>query len=68
MSVQLLSEYFEFLGIEKGLSENTVDAYKNDLMSFLDFCSKRGVVEIKDIERSDINSYILELRDLHYSP
>ena len=38
MDIQFLSEYLEFLEIEKGLSSNTIDAYRNDLTSFFDFC------------------------------
>ena len=68
MDVQFLSEYLEFLEIEKGLSENTIEAYKNDLSVFFDFCAQRGASDIDKIERSDINSYILNLREKKYSP
>ena len=39
MSMQILSEYLEFLEVEKGLSENTLMAYKLDLIRFLDICN-----------------------------
>ena len=68
MNIQYLAEYLEFLDVEKGLSENTVEAYKNDLSSFFDFCVTRGASEINKIERSDINSYIMKLREKKYSP
>ena len=68
MNIQYLSEYLEFLEVEKGLSDNTVEAYRNDLTSFLDFCCQRGANEIDEIDRSDINAYILKLRDEKYSP
>jgi integrase/recombinase XerD len=68
MNIQYLAEYLEFLDVEKGLSANTVEAYKNDLSYFFDFCVARGASEINKIERSDINSYIMKLRDLKYSP
>lgn len=68
MNIDFLSQYLNFLLVEKGLSQNTVEAYKNDLSNFLDFCKNRGIFVINKIERSDINSYILELRNLHYSP
>lgn len=67
MNIQYLSEYLEFLEVEKGLSSNTVDAYRNDLIFFFDFCTERGINEINDIERTDINSYIMKLRDKKYS-
>jgi integrase/recombinase XerD len=68
MDIQFLSEYLEYLEIEKGLSENTLEAYRRDLTSFLDFCSNGKEFEITDITRSDINSYILKLRQDKYSP
>ena len=37
--MQLISEYLEFLEVEKGLSENTTTAYRTDLISFFDFCN-----------------------------
>jgi integrase/recombinase XerD len=68
MNIQFLSEYLEFLEVEKGLSSNTIDAYRNDLVTFTEYCDNRGIKEINDIERSDINSYILKLREDNYSP
>ena len=68
MDIQYLSEYLEFLEVEKGLSLNTVEAYRRDLTVFFEFCHKRGHSEVKDIERSDINAFILQLRSENYSP
>jgi integrase/recombinase XerD len=68
MDIQFLSEYLEYLEIEKGLSENTLEAYRRDLTAFLDFCSNGKNIEITDITRSNINSYILQLRQEKYSP
>ena len=67
MNIQYISEYLEFLEVEKGLADNTVEAYRNDLLNFFEYCSGRNLEEINDIERSDINSYILQLRTDNYS-
>ena len=55
MDIQYLSEYLEFIEIEKGLSQNTVDAYRRDLSAFFDFLEKKyGINEhIKSIEREN---------------
>lgn len=66
--VQYVSEYLDYLEIEKGLSVNTTDAYRRDLLSFVNFCIDRGVSQIKDIQRSDLNAFILNLREANYSP
>lgn len=64
MSVQILSEYLEFLEIERGLSNNTVEAYRRDLTYFLDICD----CQLEDIQRTQINNFILNLRENNYSP
>jgi len=69
MDVQYLSEYLEFLEIEKGLSKNTTDAYRRDLLAFIDYCVEvRNVSSIEKISRNDLNSFILTLREKSYSP
>ena len=64
MIVQILAEYLNFLDVEKGLSQNTIDAYNRDLSDFFDFCS----VELDEIQRTQINSYIRSLHEKKYSP
>ena len=56
MSMQVLSEYLEFLEIEKGLSENTLEAYRRDIGSFLDYCFKNDIQDIQKIQRNHINN------------
>lgn len=68
MDIQLLSEYLEYIEIEKGLSQNTVDAYRRDLSFFIDFCRNDGVFSLNDIKRSNVNSFILKLREESYTP
>ena len=63
MSMQILSEYLEYLEIERGLSDNTVEAYRRDLSYFLDICN----CELENIQRSHINNFILNLRENNYS-
>ena len=61
----LLSDFIDYIEIEKGLSPNTIDAYRRDISSFIDFC---GETEIAVITRLHISSYILNLRDNNVSP
>ncbi len=67
MSMQILSQYLEYLEVEKGLSINTLDAYRRDLISFLEFCFILGVQEPIQIQRTHLNSYIIDLREKKYS-
>lgn len=68
MSMQTLSEYLDYLEVEKGLSINTLDAYRRDLSAFLELCSEIGTEELTQIQRTHIGSYIMDLRDKKYSP
>ncbi len=67
MNIQFISEYLEYLEIEKGLSPNTLEAYKRDLTFFIDFCTSRNENEITDIKRNDITSYLMKLKEEHYT-
>src|SRR5574344_1244524 len=65
MDIQVLSEYLEFLEIEKGLAQNSIQAYRRDLEDFLSFCLD---IEVNEITRSHINNYIRNLREKSYAP
>ncbi|MBO6180316.1 tyrosine recombinase [bacterium] len=68
MDIQYLSEYLEFIEVEKGLSENTINAYRRDLSGFLDFCTNKGILGVEYITRNHLNSYILNLRQESLNP
>ncbi len=68
MNIQFVSEYLEYLEVEKGLSQNTLDAYRRDLTFFIDFCTENNENEITDIKRSDVTSYIMKLKQENYTP
>ena len=36
MNLQILSQYLDYLEIEKGLSQNTIEAYRRDLAEFIE--------------------------------
>ena len=63
--MQILSEYLEYLEIEKGLSNNTVEAYRRDLADFIDNCECEN---FNQIQRTNINNYIRNLHENNYSP
>lgn len=65
MNMQILSEYLDFLEIEKGLSQNTIDAYRRDLGDFFDYYAE---LEIDKIQRTQINTYVRNLHEKEFSP
>lgn len=64
MSMQILSEYLEYLEIEKGLSNNTTEAYRRDLTDFIENCGG----ELAQVQRTQITAYIRKLHENNYSP
>lgn len=63
MILQVLSEYLEYLSIEKGLSKNTIESYRSDLIDFLERYD-----DYTRITRASLNSYIRELREKNFAP
>lgn len=60
---EIISQYLEYLELEKGLSANTIDAYRRDLYAFAE-----GIEDINKIERNYINTYIRSLKEKNYAP
>ncbi len=69
MLIQYIAEYLEYLQAERGLAQNTIDAYRRDLTAFCDFLYKLADIDdFNKITRLHINYYIKELHDKNYSP
>ena len=60
---QFISDYIEYLEVEKGLSENTLEAYKRDLLLFL-----APFEDLNTITKQNINNFIRTLREKNYAP
>ena len=66
--MHIVSEYIEFLEIERGLAQNTLEAYRRDLYQFFNFAFSHNLQEISQIKRNHINLFFKELRDKKISP
>ena len=53
-----LRDFFNYLYIEKGLSQNTVKSYKRDIDGFLNWSDKLKNANFKSLNEADINKYI----------
>lgn len=60
---EIISQYLEYLELEKGLSINTIDAYRRDLY---DFAS--NIEDINTVDRMSINIYIRTLKERNLAP
>ena len=65
-----IEEFLEYLTVEKGSSENTVVAYRNDLTQFADYLSKLEAPQPAswaEVDRDTIIAYILHLKEREYA-
>ena len=68
MLIHKIAEYTEYNTAERGLSQNTIEAYQRDLEFFCEFLNKLGIDDENEVTRFHINSYIKELRDNGLKP
>lgn len=68
MLIPYISHYLEYLEIERGLSKNTILAYRSDLYSLSEFLVKNAINNIEEISRLHLNLYIKNLYDKKYTP
>jgi integrase/recombinase XerD len=50
--------YLDHLAVERGLSANTLAAYRRDLRRYVAFCEKRDVVTPGDVDESTVRSFV----------
>ena len=68
MNSQLIMEYLEFLEVERGLAQNTLEAYNRDMIQFFDFIEAQNVSDINQIKRIHINLYLKFLKEKKLAP
>jgi len=59
----LLNEFLNYLTVERGLSKNTISAYKTDLGHFIGRMEELKMNDVSKIKRQDITSYMHYLKD-----
>ena len=60
--------YLRHVSIERGLSRNTVAAYRRDLTAYLDFLLPRGITSPRAIGPDDVSAFSRELRTRSDAP
>jgi integrase/recombinase XerD len=63
-----IDEFLQSGAIEKGYSEHTVAAYRNDLVQFLTFLTGERVRSWQQVSRAHILDYVLALKRREYAP
>ena len=64
----VILEYITYLRQVKKMAYNTEISYKRDLLKMSAYLKDKGIVELKDITETALNSYVLELEGNGMSP
>src|SRR5512137_2646702 len=59
---QLLDQFLHYLVVEKGLSQNTIEAYSHGLARFLEHLRKNKIQDVCDVGKIDVQGFLLVLR------
>ena len=60
-----LDIFLDYLKIERGLSSNTVNAYRTDLEKYFIFLKKKGKKSLEEVTKEDIIDFLFSLRETH---
>ncbi len=63
---EYLDSYSTYLKIEKGLAENSIESYKNNVMKYVNFGIKNKI-DVKNADEDFINQFLALLYDEQYS-
>ncbi len=55
---QALDAYIYHLQVERGLAAHTVDAYRRDLLCFIDFCEERGCTRTNELNPQTVRDFL----------
>jgi len=59
---KLLSRYYSHLLLEKGASENTLEAYRRDLNRYFSYLESKGVADIRHVMPQTVVDFLIQIR------
>lgn len=55
---RLIHEFLAYIGVERGLSDHTVEAYRRDVERFVQFCDGQGVCDLAAIQQRELIAWL----------
>ena len=59
---QIINEFIDFIRLEKGLSQNTIQSYQRDLKQYNQYITEHKISHIDNIDRIVIQKYFAHLK------
>jgi integrase/recombinase XerD len=56
-----IHSFLSYLRVEKALSQNTIDAYRRDLLKFCEFATEKGLEKPAQVKRGDVVDFLATL-------
>ena len=60
---ELLTKYLNNLLIERGVAQNTLEAYRRDLRRFLQFLEQKKIDQLQEVKAEGIIEYLIQIKD-----
>jgi len=64
----LVEPFVNYLSLERGLSANTVTAYRRDLLAFTEHLARRRLTDVGAVQRADVMQYLMQLKGQGLKP
>ena len=61
-----IENFLHYLAVEKGYSEHTISAYRNDLSGLIEFANKQNLTSWAAVDRQNMLGYMLNLKERGY--
>ncbi len=65
---ELIDTFLNYLSVERGLSNNTIISYREDLNNYLGFIEKNKIDSLSKISKDNITGFMLNQRDNGIAP
>lgn len=65
---KFLADFINYLAVERGLANNTLVAYRTDLMGYIAFCRQNNMTDLNQAGKDAVMSYIYQLQVNSRSP
>lgn len=63
-----VDRFLDYLGVERGLAGNTLEAYRRDLRRYAAYLGRRGIRDPARAQEQDIEGFVADLSSSEYEP